>query len=186
MNKMKQAYLLRFHYLGGFGDDFPCASSWYRDIKVLYRTTLEELNSIVLSVLGWEDHGHLFAFTVNGRVRAWLGSDCFVVDHRMFKGEFYSAAIPLSELQLQEGATFTYVYDFGDEHMLLFKVLRLEKLQDTEELPLLASQEGGSPPQYPLSTESQGLQRIWLSLNKSARGHQPPTATKSLQLRAYP
>lgn len=63
---MKQAYLLRVQYLGGFADEFPYASSWYRDIKVASTTTLEELNSIIMTVMDW-DHSRLFTFTISGR-----------------------------------------------------------------------------------------------------------------------
>lgn len=183
MTEMKQVYLLRAQYLGGFTDDFPYTSSWHRDIKVVAKTTLEEVNSIILTVLGWEDHDHLFTFTIGGRVFAWLGSDSFVVDERMFKGAFYSAAIPLSVLNLQEGDTFTYVYDFGDEHRLFFIVLRIDQLLDADDLPLLLSQQGGSPPQYPASTESRTLQRIWRSLKKSPGSRKTSFARKSSQLR---
>jgi len=181
--ELKQVYLLRAQYIGGFAECFPLANSWYRDIKLVARTTLEELNSIVLTVLDWRDQDHLFAFTVGGRVYAWLGSDSFVVDERMFKGAFYSAAIPLSALDLQEGDTFTHVFDFGDEQTFLFKVLQVNQLLDTVDLPLLVSEQGGSPPpQYPASTESRALRRIWRSLNKSFGNRKTPTARKSSQI----
>jgi hypothetical protein len=135
--ELKKVYLLRAQYIGGFAEYFPLKNSWHRDIKLVAKTTLEELNSIVLTVLDWDDDDHLFAFTVGDRVYGWLGSDSFVVDDRMFKGAFYSAAIPLSALGLQEGDTFTHVFDFGDEHTVLFKVLRVDRLLVTTDLPLL-------------------------------------------------
>lgn len=180
---MKQAYLLRCRYLGGFAEEFPLTDSWCRDIKVPAKITLEEMNSIILTVLDWEDDGHLFAFKVGERVYAWLDSDSFVIDEKMFKGAIYSAAIFLSELCLQEGDTFTYIFDFGDEHTLLFEVLQVAQLLDTVALPLLVSKQGGSPPpQYPASTESRALRKIWRSLNKSAGNCKTTTARKNSQI----
>lgn len=163
---MKKAYLLRAQYLGGFNDEFPCDSPWHRDIKVASNTTLEELNSILLAVINWEDN-HLFTFTIRGNIYAWLGSDYFVVDERMFKGSFYSAAIPLSVLNLHEGEIIAHEFDFGDMHNFHFKVLRVYELTDTKDLPKLISMQGGSPPQYPDNTESHYLQKVWLNLNHS-------------------
>ena len=100
MKKTKQAYLLRVQYLGSFGDDFPDRSNWFRDLRVAAFTTLEEINSIVLTAIGWVDQEHLYMFQVGNRVYAWLGRDDFVVDSQLFEGPFASAAIPLDKRNL--------------------------------------------------------------------------------------
>ena len=153
MTKTKQTHLLRVQYLGGFGDDFPDPSSWFRDLRVAGSTTLEDTNSIVLTAIGWVDQDHLYMFKVGDRIHAWLGRDSLVVDSQMFKGPFLSAAIPLDELSLAVGDTFTEIFDFGDEHRFQFTVLEINEATDAHFLPILVAKLGGPVFQWPKQTE---------------------------------
>jgi len=160
VGKKRQAYLLRLRYLGRSESDFPYADTWHRDLAISATSTLEDLSQIILSVLGWDDC-HLYYFTVGDRIRAWLGSDSLVVDERMFNGVFYSAAIPLGRLDLQQGSSFTYSYDFGDKQRFLIEITKTDRMEDGGQLPLLVSQRGAPPVQYPDLSKSGGLQEAW-------------------------
>jgi hypothetical protein len=97
-------------------------SNWSRDFSVPDKYTLEQLNEIILCLLGW-DRCHLYKFRIASRVHANLvlldeDDPCVEIDYPCV-----SCDIPLREVGLSVGDKFTYVFDFVDYHLFLLTVL---------------------------------------------------------------
>lgn len=127
IKEKRQAFTFRLNYKEGFGEKFIDNSEWYRDLLFPGYSTLEDVHAIIQQILFW-DASHLFQFSINNRNYAYLGEDSLIVND-FCKGECYSCAIPLRDLELKvysfplinlvmylskKGSTF--LYDFLEGH----------------------------------------------------------------------
>jgi hypothetical protein len=112
----------------------------WRSVRVPDAYTLDQLHRVIQLVFGWLDY-HLYDFSIGGRR--------FEEPHPEAEGED-STAVTLYDLALKPGATFTYVYDFGDgwRHDIVvddaFSVLREP---DELRLPVLRGGARAGPPE---------------------------------------
>jgi len=129
-------------------EDIALQKNWYRDFTVLGRHTLEQLNEIILHILGW-DQQHLYEFKIAERVYAhliFLEEDDLFVDVRT---PCVSCNIPIRLLDLSVGDIFSYKIDFGDYHVFRISVLDIRPTIRTEVVPALLSYQGRNVIQYP-------------------------------------
>lgn len=117
----------------------------YRHIRISAADTLEDLHYAILDAFGFEEDGHLYAFTLPGKksyVSPYADSD---------KGE-NAAEHTIAEV-LQVGSKCTYTFDFGDNWVFTCKVLR--QIEEPTETPVVIRKKGENPVQYPNYNEEE-------------------------------
>lgn len=122
--------------------------NWSRDFTVLGRHTLEQLNEIILHILGW-DRDHLYEFRIADRVYAHLA---FLLEDDLFvemEKPCVSCDIPIRRLGLSVGDSFSYIFDFGDYNIFRITVLDTRPTPTAEVVPALLSYRGKNIVQYP-------------------------------------
>jgi hypothetical protein len=122
--------------------------NWSREFTVLERHTLEQLNEIILHILGWEQD-HLFEFRFADRVYAqlvFLDEDALFVD---VPNPCTSCDIPIRHLGISAGDVFVYVFDFGDYHSFRVTVRDIRPTRIAEIVPALLYFQGKNIIQYP-------------------------------------
>jgi hypothetical protein len=127
-------------------------ANWWREFTVLGRHTLEQLNEIILHLLGW-DSEHLYEFRIAERVYThlvFLGEDDFVVEAG---SPCVSCDIPIRLLGLSVGDVFAYIYDFCDYHTFRIAVLDIRPTLSSDTVPALLSCQGKNIIQYPGSMD---------------------------------
>jgi transposase len=130
----------------------PVLNEWYRDFAISERSSLEQLSSVILGILGW-DPNHLYEFRIGGRLYAHMGEDSLVVE---MKEQGVSCDVPLQLLALAQGDTFTYLFDFGDCRTFRLTVLAIEPPRE-KQLPVLLTYRGNDIIQYPRSLRKTAL-----------------------------
>ena len=119
----------------------------WRRVLLLDNTPLDELHTIIQSVMGWHG-GHLHQFVADDVVFEMRGQD----DHfdfglGMFQESRPETGVPLSSVLSTVGSKMRYEYDFGDgwEHdVLLEKVLPIE---DGAQYPVCIKGKRACPPE---------------------------------------
>ena len=122
--------------------------NWSREFTALGRHTLEQLSDIVLQILGW-DRDHLYEFRIGDRVYAHL---IFLEEVDLFVDvaeSCVSCDIPIKLLGLAIEDVFSYIYDFGDNHVFRITVLEMRPTSAGEIVPALLSHRGKNIVQYP-------------------------------------
>ena len=64
-----------------------------------------------------------------------------------------AAETELSSLHLRLGQTFEYLFDYGDMWWHVLKVVRIDPINPSAQLPMVAERHGESPQQYPPADE---------------------------------
>ncbi len=62
----------------------------------------------------------------------------------------------MGQLNLQEGQTFLYFFDYGDSHEFDVTVLAVTPLAPKAQYPRIVAYHGTAPPQYPEIDEETG------------------------------
>lgn len=151
--KNKRHIRLRIDLLCGFGQDFE---GIYRDIDVLSSATLGELHDAIFELFDrYDGHAWKFSFDTDdpysreGRhyVPRFLLEDML--------GEGYAAEeTTLDSLNLKDGDTFLYLFDFGDDWVHEITVLSSSEASPrARKLWKLVKKQGKSPDQYPEDEE---------------------------------
>jgi len=147
--KMKNKHVkcvLRIQYLGGFANDFDDKEKWRRDFEVPGIITLEDLNSIIQKILGWND-AHLYLFVIKGIKYAFFGMDELVIEN--FGGTYLSCDIPFRELFIKKEEVFYYTYDLGDKHNFCLTLLSETATDPYNKEAFLIAFKGSNISQYP-------------------------------------
>jgi hypothetical protein len=64
--------------------------------------------------------------------------------------------VPIEQLNLNEGQSFLYLFDYGDNHEFDVTVLRINPLAPKGKYPRVLEYHGQVPPQYPDIDEETG------------------------------
>jgi len=72
-----------------------------------------------------------------------------VSTHSRSDGRYNAAAVRIDDLELKEGQTFEYLFDFGDEWWHEIKVEAIGASDRTKEFPRIVDKRGASPAQSP-------------------------------------
>ena len=118
----------------------------WRDIVISERTTLLQLHRTLQIAFGWFDM-HLHMFEINGikysQPEDDSGAGLDELDARS------TLDVTIKDLQLPEGATFTYEYDFGDAWLHTIQVTSVHEEIDPEltAYPLLVGGARAAPPE---------------------------------------
>jgi len=110
---------------------------------------LTALHEAIRVAFGWADD-HLYTFWLDGRF--WGLEESRYERPGVPDSEHRSAEVPLSELDLREGARISYVFDYGDEWRVEL-VLRERASADGGPYPRVLGREGTAPAQYPSLTD---------------------------------
>ena len=87
--------------------------NWYRDFEIADKTTLEQLATTILQILGWSED-HLYEFKIKHCCYVNFGNDDdYVVDA---KEPCVSCAIPMHLIDFIRGDSFEFIFDFGELH----------------------------------------------------------------------
>lgn len=112
--------------------------SIWRRIQVGENISFQQLHFVLQAAMGWMN-AHLHEFNVNDR-RIGMVDDEFVDENVENENE-----IQLSELHLQPGDKFTYLYDFGDSWNHIIEVEPVKQM--AEELPYVLDGASMGPPE---------------------------------------
>ena len=134
--------------------------NWDRVFEVSDKTTLEQFETIILDLLGWEED-HLYEFHIDGNIYVHMGdpnySDYFVDA----VNPCVSCAIRLHYLKLAPGTEFDFIFDFGEWRFFRLTVLGASPRRESRPLPSLISHRGENLVQYsgPISRSQRRLIR---------------------------
>jgi transposase len=143
-------HILKFHiqYRGRYPRDpqFPLLD-WYRDLEIADKTTLEQLATIILEILGWSDD-HLYEFKINDRIYVNFGNDDdYVIDT---KEACVSCAIPMHLIDFKRGDAFEFIFDFGELHTFRLTMVAIYRVSPKRSsIPRVLSYRGKNILQYP-------------------------------------
>lgn len=114
----------------------------YRHIKIDVDSSLYDLHEAILTAFDFiDDHAH--AFFMNNLI--WDEDDSYYSEH-IEDEEQYTCDYKLSELDLEPGDVFKYVFDFGDEWVFQCKVLNI--IDERTDIPEVIREKGEPPMQY--------------------------------------
>ena len=125
---------------------FNSKEDWNRIFEVPNSITLEHLNSIIQTILDW-DEAHLYTFQIKNNHYAFMGND-FPCILGFTKHKYLSCDIKLYELKLRINDEIFYDYDFGDKHKFKLQILEISDT-DSPNQPKLISFQGYNIEQYP-------------------------------------
>ena len=116
--------------------------SIWRKIKISTGATLTDFCSAIIDSFEF-DHEHLFSFYMNAKGRKY--------STEYYNGSFYddneeASRTLLEMLNIEAGAKFFLLYDFGDEWH--FWITLEQEIEETTEIPEVLASKNESPPQY--------------------------------------
>jgi len=143
-------HILKFHiqYRGRYPRDPEFVlPNWYRDFELADKTTLEQLATIILQILGWSED-HLYEFKIKHYCYVNFGNDGdYYVDA---KEACVSCAIPMNQLDFTRGDSFEFIFDFGELHTFRVIVLAMYPISlKSSSIPRVLSYRGKNILQYP-------------------------------------
>lgn len=106
---------------------------------------LTALHDAIQEAFGWYDD-HLYAFWLDGSF--WGDEDTEFTSPLVPDEGVRTADVPIDELDLAEGATLAYVFDFGDDWRVRL-TLRGTEPSDGGRYPRVLERRGQAPSQYP-------------------------------------
>ena len=151
---------------------------WSREFTVLGRHTLEQLNEIILHILGWK-RDHLYEFRFADRVHAhlvFLDEDTLFVDD---ENPCASCDIPIRHLGISTGDVFAYIFDFGDYHNFRITVRDIRPTRIAEIVPALLFAQGKNIIQHPDSMRPSEARVFRNRPPQSSRHNRPAIGTAS-------
>lgn len=112
---------------------------------------MEDLHLAIQQAYGWYDD-HLYSFFMNGK--AWdKGSE---IGSPWSESMLHTHQVQVGQLDLKEGQTFLYLFDYGDSHEFDVTVRKINPQAQKGDYPGLVAQQGEAPPQYPDYDEDTG------------------------------
>jgi len=143
-----QILKLRIQYRGRYPRDPEFVlPNWYRDFEIVDKTTLEQLATAILQILGWfEDH--LYEFKIKHHHFVNFGDDDdYVVDA---KEPCVSCAIPMHLIDFTRRDSFEFIFDFGELHTFRLTVIAICPVTvKRSSVPRVLSYRGKNILQYP-------------------------------------
>lgn len=123
----------------------------WRDIELAEDNTLEDLHLKFQLAYGWADD-HLYSFFLSGQ--AW--DDHSEIASPWSEASLHTHQVQIGQLDLSEGQTFLYLFDYGDNHEFDVTVLKINQLAPKADYPRIVDFHGEAPPQYPDIDEETG------------------------------
>lgn len=115
----------------------------YRHIRINANDTLDDLHCAILDAFGFEEDGHLYAFTLPSKT--WF-QESYISPYVEETDDENAAEHTIAEV-LPVGSKCNYTFDFGDEWQFTCKVLRA--IDEPTETPVVIRKKGENPEQYP-------------------------------------
>ena len=143
-----QILKLRMQYRGRYpGDPEFVLPNWYRDFEIAEKTTLEQLATIILQILGWSED-HLYEFQIKHcRYVNFGNDDDYAVDA---EEGCVSCAIPMRLIDFNRGDPFEFIFDFGELHTFRLTVVAMYPATlKRSSTPSVLSYRGRNILQYP-------------------------------------
>jgi len=143
-------HILKFHvqYRGRYPRDPEFVlPNWYRDFEVADKTTLEQLATIILQILGWSED-HPYEFKIKHCCYVNFGKDGdYDID---VKEACVSCAIPMHLIDFTRGDSFEFIFDFGELYTFRLTVVAIYPVSLKRSLiPRVLSYRGKNILQYP-------------------------------------
>ncbi len=139
---------LRIQYRGRYPRDPEFVlPNWHRDFEIADKTTLEQLATIILQILGWSED-HLYEFKIKHcRYMNFGNDDDYVVDA---KEGCVSCAIPMHMIDFNTGDPFEFTFDFGELHTFRLTVVAIHPVSlKRSSITRVLSYRGKNILQYP-------------------------------------
>ena len=116
----------------------------WRDIELAEDQTLEDLHLAIQQAYGWYDD-HLYSYFMNGE--AWDKSS--EIGSPWSESILHTHQVQIDQLDLNEGQTFLYFFDYGDSHEFDVTIKQIDPNAKKGDYPRLVAQQGEAAPQYP-------------------------------------
>jgi hypothetical protein len=138
-----KSYLLRVHH--------RALPKVWRDIELAEDQTLEDLHLTIQKTYNWSDD-HLYSFYMSGESfdpNTEIGSP-------WSESALHTHQVTIGQLDLVEGQTFLYLFDYGDNHEFDVTVRAINPSAPKGNYPKVVESHGKAPPQYPDIDEKTG------------------------------
>ncbi len=116
----------------------------WREIELAEDNTLEDLHLTIQSAFRWLDD-HLYSFYLSGD--RWDRDS--EIGSPWSDTALHTHQVQMAQLDLREGQTFLYFFDYGDSHEFDVTVLKINPLAPKADYPRILDYHGQAPPQYP-------------------------------------
>jgi hypothetical protein len=126
----------------------------WRDIELAEDNTLEDLHLTIQSAFGWNDD-HLYSFFLSSK-----RDGSVEIGSPWSDTAWHTHQVEMAQLDLAEGRSFLYFFDYGDSHEFDITVLAVNELAPKANYPRILNYHGQAPPQYPDVDEETG-QMSW-------------------------
>ena len=157
------------YYIRSSEGGSPLLPNWNRVFKLSDGITLEQLASMIIEMLGW-DEDHLYEFRIGERNYVNMGSPDFSDIVADATDPCVSCAIRLHYLNLNIDDKFEFIFDFGRYHVFQITVANIYAGLDKKQSVSLVSYSGQNLIQYP---EQLSEYEITSLLNKPPQIKQP-------------
>jgi len=114
-----------------------------RTIELRSKQTLDDLHSAIQNAFRW-DSDHLYSFYMSGEEDDRYAFACPYEEDRP---PWADGAI-IGELGLVKGHQFTYLFDYGDNHVFTIKVEAIRPQAGPGKYPRVVEKQGEAPEQY--------------------------------------
>ena len=128
-----------------FVDQAIDVSGWFRSFEVSEKTSLEQLSSIIQSILGWNED-RLYCFEIANNTYIHFGPLIFNVSA---PDNYFSSSVPLYRLNLDQCRSFLYQFDLGERHTFRLHLVSVSEIAPPTDLPALIEWSGENLIQYP-------------------------------------
>ena len=119
-----------------------------RTIEIRGDQTFEDLHRAIFHAFGREEL-HMFEFQIGGKGPQDPEAKCYVSDPDNDEAAGYVGDTRIDEVGLQEGMSFGYWFDYGDDWWHQVSLLSITKPFPDGIYPCVTKRVGENPPQYP-------------------------------------
>lgn len=123
----------------------------WRDIELAEDQTFEDLHLQIQMAFGWYDD-HLYSFYLSGEA----SDPSSEIGSPWSEARLHTHQVEIGQLDLKEGQTFLYLFDYGDSHEFDVTVRSVNPQAKPGKYPKVVDKQGESPPQYPEIDEETG------------------------------
>ena len=123
----------------------------WRDIELAEDQTLEDLHLQIQRAFDWYDD-HLYSYFMSGK--GWDATT--EIGCPWTEARLHTHQVEIAQLNLQEGQTFLYLFDYGDNHEFNVTLRTVNPEAEKGSYPRTVGQRGEAPEQYPDYDEETG------------------------------
>ena len=116
----------------------------WRDLELAEDNTFEDLHLLCQRAFSWSED-HLYSFFLSGK--AW--DRVSEIGSPWSDSSLHTHQIRIGDVELKEGGSFLYLFDYGDGHEFEVTLLQRDLLAPKGDYPRITGRQGRAPEQYP-------------------------------------